>query len=126
MPISVLNPSSLSSSMKLATCTLVLHIQLNAFEYDDALLPQPEGAGEDAPTPPVEMNQPYPSLATVTFHIVLADKVLKSFFKTDLSTSFRLKPVPLMELARSSSSFLGWSNIVTNTHVKLFHKLTTK
>lgn len=97
----------------------------NAFEYGDALLPRPEGSPEDAPTPPVETNQPYLSLATFRM-VVLADEVLESFFETDLSASFRLEPVPLMELPPSSSGFLGglWSNIATDSNVKLFHKLT--
>jgi hypothetical protein len=97
----------------------------NAFEYGDALLPRPEGTPEDAPTPPVETNQPYLSLATFRM-VVLADEVLESFFETDLSASFRLEPVPLMELPPSSSGFLGglWSNIATDSNVKLFHKLT--
>ncbi|KAH9072261.1 TBC-domain-containing protein [Lactarius deliciosus] len=97
----------------------------NAFEYGDALLPRPEGAEEDAPTPQIETNQPYLSLATFRM-VVLADEVLESFFETDLSASFRLEPVPLMELPPSSSGFLGglWSNIATDTNVKLFHKLS--
>ena len=97
----------------------------NAFEYGDALLPRPEGADEDAPTPPVETNQPYLSLATFRM-VVLADEVLESFFETDLSASFRLEPVPLMELPPSNSGFLGglWSNIATDNNVKLFYKLT--
>src|SRR5580698_10161254 len=100
----------------------------NAFEYGDALLPRPEGTdGEDSPPPQIETNQPYLSLATFRM-VVLADEVLESFFETDLSASFRLEPVPLMELPASSSGFLGlgglWSNIATDSNVKLFHKLT--
>ena len=98
----------------------------NAFEYGDALLPRPEGADEDAPTPQIETNQPYLSLATFRM-VVLADEVLESFFETDLSASFRLEPVPLMELPPSNSGFLGglWSNIVaTDNNVKLFHKFS--
>ncbi|KAH9175935.1 TBC-domain-containing protein [Lactarius sanguifluus] len=81
----------------------------NAFEYGDALLPRPEGAEEDAPAPQIETNQPYLSLATFRM-VVLADEVLESFFETDLS----------------ASGFLGglWSNIATDTNVKLFHKLS--
>jgi len=58
--------------------------------------------------------------------VVLADEVLESFFETDLSASFRLEPVPLMELPPSNNGFLGglWSNIATDTNVKLFHKLS--
>jgi hypothetical protein len=97
----------------------------NAFEYGDALLPRPEGADEDAPTPQIETNQPYLSLATFRM-VLLADEVLESFFETDLSASFRLEPVPLMELPPSNSGFLGglWSNIATDTNVKLFHKFS--
>jgi TBC1 domain family member 8/9 len=98
----------------------------NAFEYGDALLPRPEGAdGEDSPTLQVEPNQPYLSLATFRM-VLLADEVLESFFETDLSSSFRLEPVPLMELPSTSNGFLGglWSNIATDSNVKLFHKFS--
>ncbi len=98
----------------------------NAFEYGDALLPRPEGAdGEDSPTPQIESNQPYLSLATFRM-VLLADEVLESFFETDLSASFRLETVPLMELPPANNGFLGglWSNIATDNNVKLFHKLS--
>ena len=98
----------------------------NAFEYGDALLPRPEGAdSEDSATPQIESNQPYLSLATFRM-VLLADEVLESFFETDLSASFRLEHVPLMELPPSNSGFLGglWSNIATDNNVKLFHKLS--
>lgn len=39
----------------------------NAFEYGDALLPQPEAEksdGETTPTPTISSNQPYLNLAT--------------------------------------------------------------
>ena len=98
----------------------------NAFEYGDALLPRPEGEDEEGgETPQIESNQPYLSLATFRM-VLLADEVLESFFETDLSASFRLEPVPLMELPPSNNGFLGgiWSNIATDTNVKLFHKLS--
>ena len=98
----------------------------NAFEYGDALLPRPEGAdSEDGATPQIESNQPYLSLATFRM-VLLADEVLESFFETDLSASFRLETVPLMELPPSNNGFLGglWSNIATDSNVKLFHKLS--
>jgi len=98
----------------------------NAFEYGDALLPRPEGAEEDdSPPPQLEPNQPYLSLATFRM-VVLADEVLESFFETDLSASFRLEHVPLMELPPANNGFLGglWSNIATDNNVKLFHKLS--
>jgi len=98
----------------------------NAFEYGDALLPRPEGAdGEDSPVPQIEPNQPYISLATFRM-VLLADEVLESFFETDLSASFRLEPVPLMELPPANNGLLGglWSNIATDSNVKLFHKFS--
>ena len=98
----------------------------NAFEYGDALLPQSEGAdGEDSPPPQIESNQPYLSLATFRM-VLLADEVLESFFETDLSASFRLEHVPLMELPPANNGFLGglWSNIATDNNVKLFHKFS--
>ncbi|EIM86543.1 TBC-domain-containing protein [Stereum hirsutum FP-91666 SS1] len=98
----------------------------NAFEYGDALLPQKEGAdGEALESPQIESNQPYLNLATFRM-VVLADEVLESFFETDLSASFRLEPVPLMELPPSNSGFLGgiWSNIASDDNKKLFHKFS--
>lgn len=58
--------------------------------------------------------------------VVLADEVLESFFETDLSASFRLDPVPDLELPPASSGFLGdlWSNIATQDNKKMFHKLS--
>jgi hypothetical protein len=58
--------------------------------------------------------------------VLLADEVLESFFETDLSASFRLEPVPLMELPPANNGFLGgiWSNIATDNNVKLFHKFS--
>ncbi|THH10567.1 hypothetical protein EW146_g8334 [Bondarzewia mesenterica] len=98
----------------------------NAFEYGDALLPQFEDDGEqEASSPQIESNQPYLNLATFRM-VVLADEVLESFFETDLSASFRLEPVPLMELPPSSSGFLNslWSNIATDGNKKLFNKVS--
>ncbi|KAG6331013.1 hypothetical protein ID866_8074 [Astraeus odoratus] len=98
----------------------------NAFEYGDALLPQemdPE-TGEAVPTP-IGNNQPYLNLATFRM-VVLADEVLESFFETDLVGSFRLEPVPDLELPTPASGFLGdlWSNIATTDNKKMFHKLS--
>ena len=58
--------------------------------------------------------------------VVLAEEVLESFFESDLSASFRLEPVPDMELPMSNSGFLGdlWSNIATDTNKKMFNKIT--
>lgn len=107
----------------------VSRFMTNAFEYGDALLPQPEPkvAEEDTPTspPPIESNQPYLNLATFRM-VVLADEVLESFFETDLSASFRLVPLPEMELPISSGGFLGdiWSSIATDTNKKMFNLFT--
>ena len=98
----------------------------NAFEYGDALLPRSEGEEEEGETSPqIESNQPYLNLATFRM-VVLADEVLESFFETDLSASFRLEPVPLMELPPSNSGFLGglWSNIASDDNKKLFNKFS--
>lgn len=98
----------------------------NAFEYGDALLPQAEGKErEEVESPHIESNQPYLNLATFRM-VVLADEVLESFFETDLSASFKLEPVPVMELPPSNSGFLGgiWSNIASDDNKKLFHKFS--
>jgi hypothetical protein len=58
--------------------------------------------------------------------VVLADEVLESFFETDLSASFRLEPLPEMELPVSSGGLLGdiWSTIATDTNKKMFNMFT--
>lgn len=58
--------------------------------------------------------------------VVLADEVLESFFETDLSASFRLEPVPDLELPPASSGFLGdlWSNIATQDNKRMFNRLS--
>lgn len=58
--------------------------------------------------------------------VVLADEILESFFETDLSASFKLEPVPDLELPTSGGGFLEdlWSNIVTEDNKKIFHKLS--
>jgi hypothetical protein len=121
----------------------------NAFEYGDALLPpseeEPEKNEQGGEIPPsVPTNQPYLNLATYVplmlasqpflnssvicrFRmVVLADEVLESFFETDLSASFRLEPLPEMELPVSSSGLLGdlWSTIATDTNKKMFNMFT--
>lgn len=98
----------------------------NAFEYGDALLPEVEGKeGEPPESPQIGSNQPYLNLATFRM-VVLADEVLEAFFETDLSASFRLEPVPLMELPPANNGFLGgiWSNIASDDNKKLFHKFS--
>ncbi|KAJ7261890.1 rab-GTPase-TBC domain-containing protein [Mycena rebaudengoi] len=111
----------------------VSRFMTNAFEYGDALLPQPEDAkepdaaedGEGTPPPSIPSNQPYLNLATFRM-VVLADEVLESFFETDLSASFRLEALPEMELPVSSGGLLGdiWSTIATDTNKKMFNMFT--
>ncbi|KAJ7302992.1 rab-GTPase-TBC domain-containing protein [Mycena albidolilacea] len=108
----------------------VSRFMTNAFEYGDALLPpseeEPEKNEQGGEIPPtVPTNQPYLNLATFRM-VVLADEVLESFFETDLSASFRLEPLPEMELPVSSSGLLGdlWSTIATDTNKKMFNMFT--
>lgn len=58
--------------------------------------------------------------------VVLADEVLESFFETDLSESFKLHPLPEMELPSSNSGILGdlWSTIATDSNKKMFNMFT--
>ena len=58
--------------------------------------------------------------------VVLADEVLESFFETDFSATFRLEPVPLMDIPNSNSGFLGgiWQNIATDDNRKKLNKFT--
>ncbi|KAI0796190.1 TBC-domain-containing protein [Abortiporus biennis] len=98
----------------------------NAFEYGDALLPRPEGHDPEKDAPPqIESNQPYMNLATFRM-VVLADEILESFFETDFSGTFRLEPVPMMEIPNSSSGIFGglWSNITSDDNRKIFNKFT--
>ncbi|KAH6916312.1 rab-GTPase-TBC domain-containing protein, partial [Coprinopsis sp. MPI-PUGE-AT-0042] len=99
----------------------------NAFEYGDALLPRPEEKEGEEPKspPPMESNQPYLNLATFRM-VVLADEVLESFFETDLSASFKLVPLPEMELPTSSMSSFApiagfLSSLVTDDNKKMFN-----
>ncbi|KAF5338621.1 hypothetical protein D9611_012738 [Ephemerocybe angulata] len=108
----------------------VSRFMTNAFEYGDALLPRPEPTqGEDgeraSSPPPIESNQPYLNLATFRM-VVLADEILESFFETDLRNSFKLVPLPEMELPISSTGLLGdiWSSIATDTNKKMFNMFT--
>ncbi|KAF7983686.1 hypothetical protein HWV62_19599 [Athelia sp. TMB] len=100
----------------------VSRFMTNAFEYGDALLPQPE---DGEPPASAGSNTPYLNLATFRM-VVLADEVLESFFETDLSASFRLEPVPDLDLPASNNGILGdiWSNIATTDNKNLFNKFT--
>ncbi|KAI0692491.1 TBC-domain-containing protein [Cytidiella melzeri] len=97
----------------------------NAFEYGDALLPRPEGSDLHNEPPPLESNQPYINLATFRM-VVLADEVLESFFETDFTGTFRLEPVPMMEIPNTNSSILGglWGSLTSDDNRKIFNRLT--
>ncbi|KAK7687746.1 hypothetical protein QCA50_008964 [Cerrena zonata] len=97
----------------------------NAFEYGDALLPRPESSDGDGDIPHIESNQPYMNLATFRM-VVLADEILESFFETDFSGTFRLEPVPMMEIPNSNQGLLGglWHNLVSDDNRKIFQKVT--
>lgn len=58
--------------------------------------------------------------------VVLADEILESFFETDFSATFRLEPMPSMEMPTSNSGLLGglWSNIATDDNKKIFNRFT--
>ena len=58
--------------------------------------------------------------------VVLADEILESFFETDFSATFRLEPVPLMDIPNSNSGLLGglWQNIATDDNRKILNKFT--
>lgn len=108
----------------------VSRFMTNAFEYGDALLPPPASdsgltGNEPSSPPPIASNQPYLNLPTFRM-VVLADEVLESFFETDLSESFKLHPLPEMELPVSNSGILGdlWSSIATDQNKKMFNMFT--
>ncbi|PSR80358.1 hypothetical protein PHLCEN_2v6743 [Hermanssonia centrifuga] len=98
----------------------------NAFEYGDALLPRPEGADPNSEaTTPIESNQPYINLATFRM-VVLADEILESFFETDFSSTFKLEPVPMMDLPPSHTGLLGslWTTITSDDNRKILNRFT--
>lgn len=58
--------------------------------------------------------------------VVLADEVLESFFETDFSATFRLEPVPMMDLPNANAGILGglWGTLTSNDNRKIFNRLT--
>ena len=58
--------------------------------------------------------------------VVLADEILESFFETDFSATFRLEPVPIMDVPNFNNGLLGgiWQNIATDDNRKIFNKFT--
>jgi TBC1 domain family member 8/9 len=58
--------------------------------------------------------------------VVLADEILESFFESDLPASFRLQPLPELELPVASTGLLNdiWSSIATDSNKRMFHMFT--
>lgn len=58
--------------------------------------------------------------------VVLADEVLESFFETDFSSTFRLEPVPMMDLPNANAGILGgiWGTLTSDDNRKIFNRLT--
>lgn len=56
--------------------------------------------------------------------VVLADEILESFFESDLTSSFRLEPVPEAQVPQQKGGFLGglMSAIVTDDNMKIFNR----
>ena len=58
--------------------------------------------------------------------VVLADEILESFFETDFSGTFKLDPVPMLEIPSSNSGLLGglWQTITSDDNKKIFNRFT--
>lgn len=58
--------------------------------------------------------------------VVLADEVLESFFESDFASTFRLEPVPMMEIPNTNTSLLGglWGSLTSDDNRKIFNRLT--
>jgi hypothetical protein len=56
--------------------------------------------------------------------VVLADEILESFFESDLTASFRLEPVPEVQVPQPKTGFLGglMSALVTDDNLKIFNR----
>ena len=57
--------------------------------------------------------------------VVLADEILESFFETDFSSTFRLEPVPLMDLPQAGASLLGglWQNLASDDNRRILNRV---
>ncbi|CAE6428102.1 unnamed protein product [Rhizoctonia solani] len=101
----------------------VSRFMTNSFEFGDALLPSLLGTEDGAGTPTVAANVPYLNLATFRM-VVLADEILESFFESDLTASFRLEPVPEVQVPQQKTGFLGglMSALVTDDNLKIFNR----
>ena len=58
--------------------------------------------------------------------VVLADEILESFFETDFTATFKLEPVPMLEIPNSNSGIFGglWQTITSDDSKKIFHKFS--
>lgn len=58
--------------------------------------------------------------------VVLADEILESFFESDFSSTFKLEPVPDMELPNSNTGLLGgiWASVASDGNKKIFNRFT--
>ena len=57
--------------------------------------------------------------------VVLADEILESFFETDFTGTFRLEPVPMMDIP-SHTGLLGdlWTSLTSDDNKKIFNRFT--
>ena len=57
--------------------------------------------------------------------VVLADEILESFFETDFSATFKLEPVPMMDIP-GHTGLLGelWTSITSDDNKKMFNRFT--
>jgi len=103
----------------------VSRFMTNAFEYGDALLPQPDADSPSAADEPLSHNLPYLNLPTFRM-VVLADEILESFFETDLSASFAFEPVPTLMAQQPKGGFLGGllsTFIATDDNKRIFNNV---
>ena len=58
--------------------------------------------------------------------VVLADEILESFFETDFTSTFKLEPVPDMEIPNSNTGLLGglWASVTSDDNKKIFNRFT--
>ncbi|ELU43710.1 hypothetical protein AG1IA_02261 [Rhizoctonia solani AG-1 IA] len=98
----------------------------NAFEFGDALLPTPLGTEDGAGAPTVASRDTRSLMRVIRRFrmVVLADEILESFFESDLTASFRLEPVPEVQVPQPKTGFLGglMSALVTDDNLKIFNR----
>lgn len=57
--------------------------------------------------------------------VVLADEILESFFEADFTATFKLEPVPMMDIP-SHTGLLGdlWTSLTSDDNKKIFNRFT--